>query len=154
MTCSGSICCKIPMVNFTLVKPTTFTFAWPTTTAPINSRGNSRAKTDLGFSFGAKRIQTVLPQCNASGKSSHGNRPELFENASCLELSSSVVKSRPAGVRVLFQEPFDAMFSVYILRNQEGKFHIGQTESLDVRVAKHNRTDELGGKQSGAPTSE
>jgi predicted GIY-YIG superfamily endonuclease len=38
------------------------------------------------------------------------------------------------------------MFWVYILENQAGRFYVGQTDNLDVRVANHNRTDAMAGK--------
>ena len=33
------------------------------------------------------------------------------------------------------------MYWVYILRNPQGRFYIGQTQSLESRLADHNRTD-------------
>jgi len=38
------------------------------------------------------------------------------------------------------------MFWVYLLQNPDGKFYVGQTGDLQVRVANHNRTDKLSGK--------
>ncbi|MFZ4597053.1 MAG: GIY-YIG nuclease family protein [Terrimicrobiaceae bacterium] len=38
------------------------------------------------------------------------------------------------------------MFWVYILQNAVGRFYIGQTDNLDVRIGSHNRTDQLAGK--------
>jgi predicted GIY-YIG superfamily endonuclease len=38
------------------------------------------------------------------------------------------------------------MFWVYILENPAGKFYIGHTDNLQVRLANHNRTDSIGGK--------
>jgi putative endonuclease len=38
------------------------------------------------------------------------------------------------------------MFWVYLLQNPDGKFYFGQTDNLDLRVANHNRTDEIDGK--------
>ena len=35
---------------------------------------------------------------------------------------------------------------VYILQNPSGKFYIGQTDNLELRVANHNRTDKVAGK--------
>jgi len=37
------------------------------------------------------------------------------------------------------------MFWVYILENPSGKFYIGQTENLAVRLEDHNRTDAFDG---------
>jgi len=38
------------------------------------------------------------------------------------------------------------MFSVYILENPEGRFYVGQTDDLAIRLANHNRTDRVAGK--------
>ena len=38
------------------------------------------------------------------------------------------------------------MFWVYILQNSKGRFYIGQTDNLELRVANHNRTDKVAGK--------
>jgi len=38
------------------------------------------------------------------------------------------------------------MFSVYLLQNPNGKFYVGQTDDLAVRLANHNRTDKMCGK--------
>ncbi|MCL4787487.1 MAG: GIY-YIG nuclease family protein [Verrucomicrobia bacterium] len=38
------------------------------------------------------------------------------------------------------------MFWVYVLENAQGRFYIGQTDNLGVRLANHNRTDGSGGK--------
>jgi len=38
------------------------------------------------------------------------------------------------------------MFWVYLLQNPDGKFYVGQTDDLQVRVANHNRTDKTCGK--------
>lgn len=35
---------------------------------------------------------------------------------------------------------------VYILQNPSGKFYIGQTDNLELRVVNHNRTDKVAGK--------
>ena len=40
------------------------------------------------------------------------------------------------------------MFWVYILQNPEGKFYIGHTENIALRLASHNRTDEIRVKYS------
>jgi predicted GIY-YIG superfamily endonuclease len=37
-------------------------------------------------------------------------------------------------------------FWSYILRNPKGHFYIGHTDSLDVSVGSHNRTDKISGK--------
>jgi predicted GIY-YIG superfamily endonuclease len=38
------------------------------------------------------------------------------------------------------------MFTVYILQNAAGKFYIGHTDDVAVRLANHNRTDKIDGK--------
>jgi len=38
------------------------------------------------------------------------------------------------------------MFWVYLLQNPDGKFYVGQTGDLQLRLANHNRTDKLSGK--------
>jgi putative endonuclease len=38
------------------------------------------------------------------------------------------------------------MFWVYILQNPDGKFYIGQTDDLPLRLHSHNRTDRPVGK--------
>jgi putative endonuclease len=38
------------------------------------------------------------------------------------------------------------MFWVYILQNPTGRFYIGQTDDLSIRLANHNRTDKISGK--------
>jgi predicted GIY-YIG superfamily endonuclease len=38
------------------------------------------------------------------------------------------------------------MFWAYILENPDGRFYIGHTGDLAVRVENHNRTDRIGGK--------
>jgi len=38
------------------------------------------------------------------------------------------------------------MFWVYLLQNPDGKFYVGQTDDLQVRVTNHNRTDKICGK--------
>ena len=38
------------------------------------------------------------------------------------------------------------MFWCYILQNPSGKFYIGHTDNLEVRLASHNRTDKVLGK--------
>ena len=38
------------------------------------------------------------------------------------------------------------MFWVYILENPEGRFYIGHTDNLEIRLANHNRTDTSAGK--------
>jgi putative endonuclease len=38
------------------------------------------------------------------------------------------------------------MFSVYILQNPHGRFYVGHTDNLNVRVISHNRTDKISGK--------
>jgi len=38
------------------------------------------------------------------------------------------------------------MFFVYILENAEGRFYIGHTDDLAVRLINHNRTDKVGRK--------
>jgi len=38
------------------------------------------------------------------------------------------------------------MYWVYVLQNPAGKFYIGQTDDLDLRLHSHNRTDKTGGK--------
>ncbi|PTX93713.1 endonuclease [Spartobacteria bacterium LR76] len=38
------------------------------------------------------------------------------------------------------------MYWVYLLRNANGKFYVGQSSSLDARVADHNRCDVSEGK--------
>jgi len=37
-------------------------------------------------------------------------------------------------------------FWTYILRNPKGRFYIGHTDNLGVRVGSHNRTDKISGK--------
>jgi predicted GIY-YIG superfamily endonuclease len=39
-----------------------------------------------------------------------------------------------------------AMFWVYVIENPAGKFYVGQTDNLEVRLANHNRTDTIAGK--------
>ncbi len=38
------------------------------------------------------------------------------------------------------------MFHAYILANPPGRFYIGHTDNLEVRLANHNRTDRMAGK--------
>jgi len=38
------------------------------------------------------------------------------------------------------------MFWTYVLENPDGRFYIGQTGDLVVRLENHNRTDRIGGK--------
>ncbi len=38
------------------------------------------------------------------------------------------------------------MFWVYILQNPQGRFYIGQTDDLAVRLKNHNRTEKKAGK--------
>jgi predicted GIY-YIG superfamily endonuclease len=38
------------------------------------------------------------------------------------------------------------MYWVYILQNPTGRFYIGQTDNLSIRLANHNRTDVISGK--------
>ncbi len=38
------------------------------------------------------------------------------------------------------------MFWVYILQNPDGKFYVGHTDDLDLRLHSHNRTDRTLGK--------
>jgi putative endonuclease len=38
------------------------------------------------------------------------------------------------------------MFTVYVLENEVGKFYIGHTDDLAVRLVNHNRTDKVSGK--------
>jgi predicted GIY-YIG superfamily endonuclease len=38
------------------------------------------------------------------------------------------------------------MFRVYILENPDGRFYVGQSDDLAVRMRNHNRTDRIGGK--------
>jgi putative endonuclease len=38
------------------------------------------------------------------------------------------------------------MFWVYLLQNPAGRFYIGQTDDLSIRLANHNRTDKISGK--------
>ena len=38
------------------------------------------------------------------------------------------------------------MYHVYILQNPLGKFYVGHTDDLDLRLANHNRTDRTLGK--------
>jgi len=40
------------------------------------------------------------------------------------------------------------MFWAYVIQNPEGKFYIGHTEDLDLRLQSHNRTDKVVGKYS------
>jgi putative endonuclease len=49
-------------------------------------------------------------------------------------------------VRALPLEPILRMFWVYILENPAGRFYVGQTENLAMRLANHNRTDKTDGK--------
>ena len=51
-----------------------------------------------------------------------------------------VVGSSPTSGAIL------PMFTVYILENTLGKFYVGHTEDLTVRIANHNRTDKIDGK--------
>jgi putative endonuclease len=37
-------------------------------------------------------------------------------------------------------------FWTYILRNPKGRFYIGHTANLGIRVGSHNRTDKISGK--------
>jgi predicted GIY-YIG superfamily endonuclease len=39
------------------------------------------------------------------------------------------------------------MFWVYILQNGAGRFYVGQTDNLSIRLANHNRTDTVAGKK-------
>jgi putative endonuclease len=38
------------------------------------------------------------------------------------------------------------MFWVYLLENPQGRFYIGHTADLQMRLHSHNRTDKLAGK--------
>ncbi len=38
------------------------------------------------------------------------------------------------------------MFWTYILENAQGKYYVGQTDDLDIRLTNHNRTDRVLGK--------
>jgi putative endonuclease len=38
------------------------------------------------------------------------------------------------------------MYWVYILQNQAGKFYIGHTSDISIRLHSHNRTDRILGK--------
>jgi predicted GIY-YIG superfamily endonuclease len=38
------------------------------------------------------------------------------------------------------------MFWVYILENPQGRFYVGHTDDLDLRLLSHNRTDTIRGK--------
>ena len=38
------------------------------------------------------------------------------------------------------------MFWVYILQNPAGKFYVGHTDDLSIRLQNHNRTDKVSGK--------
>ena len=38
------------------------------------------------------------------------------------------------------------MYWVYLLQNPAGRFYIGQTDDLAMRVTNHNRTDNCAGK--------
>ena len=38
------------------------------------------------------------------------------------------------------------MYWVYVLENAEGKFYVGQTDNLMVRLHSHNRNDKVSGK--------
>ena len=50
-------------------------------------------------------------------------------------------------VRVLPLEPnVLPMFWVYVLQNPAGKFYVGQTDDLSIRLQNHNRTDKVSGK--------
>jgi putative endonuclease len=40
----------------------------------------------------------------------------------------------------------DSSFWVYILRNPMGRFYVGQTDDLGMRLESHNRTDSINGK--------
>jgi predicted GIY-YIG superfamily endonuclease len=35
------------------------------------------------------------------------------------------------------------MFSVYILENPAGRFYVGHSDNLAIRIAIHNRTDKI-----------
>jgi putative endonuclease len=37
-------------------------------------------------------------------------------------------------------------FWTYIVKNPKGRFYIGHTDNLRVRLHSHNRTDKIGGK--------
>ena len=41
---------------------------------------------------------------------------------------------------------FDLIFWVYILQNPAGRFYIGRTDDLPIRLESHNRTDKADGK--------
>ena len=38
------------------------------------------------------------------------------------------------------------MFCVYILQNPTGRFYIGHTDNLGIRIMNHNRSDKIAGK--------
>ena len=38
------------------------------------------------------------------------------------------------------------MFWTYILHNPDGRFYVGHTDNLEIRLANHNRSDQLRGK--------
>jgi putative endonuclease len=64
-----------------------------------------------------------------------------------------MAESRRVGInrRVAGSSPasgaiFETMFWVYILQNATGKFYVGQTDNLELRLANHNRTDRVTGK--------
>lgn len=40
------------------------------------------------------------------------------------------------------------MFWTYIIQNPDGRFYIGHTDDLDLRLHSHNRTDKISGKHT------
>jgi putative endonuclease len=55
-------------------------------------------------------------------------------------VNREVVGSSPTSGAIL------SMFTVYVLENAGGKFYIGHTDNMEVRLANHNRTDRIDGK--------
>ncbi len=69
------------------------------------------------------------------------NRRVVSSNLTCGAKISNWGGLRASPVFVVGQCRTTQMFWVYVLENVVGKFYVGQTANLDVRVEDHNRTD-------------
>ena len=74
----------------------------------------------------------------------NGDAPHLEKGIPRVRLRSQVVRilpmpAKPFRMRLL-------MFHAYILQNADGKFYIGHTDDLELRLHSHNRTDRTVGK--------
>ena len=61
-------------------------------------------------------------------------------------INRRVAGSSPASGAIFWEKNRRDMYWAYILQNPAGKFYIGHTDNLSVRLCSHNRTDEMRGK--------